>query len=65
MVIKVNNPSERQPGPYAAGRVCDGCGAILSRSNPSSLCAPCRPDHRWPGVRMLRDTDDLRELLES
>jgi hypothetical protein len=41
MIIQTKPPVQRDPGPYAAKRSCEGCGCTLSRYNPSSSCAPC------------------------
>ena len=41
----------RDPGPYAKGRRCKNCGAVLSRSNPQPLCAPCNGGDWDPPVQ--------------
>jgi len=64
-VINTKPLTTPDPGPYAANRACVTCGAHLSRNNPDTRCAPCRPDHRWPGTRIVPSVDILHELIEG
>lgn len=61
-VIDLTETKERLPGPFPANRVCPECGARLSRYNPSEVCAPCGG---WPRKQMVRNVDELNELLEA
>lgn len=58
-IISVIPPTERDPGPYPAGRACP-CGTILSRYNPGPFCAPCQP----PVAKEQAD-ELIRELMEE
>lgn len=57
MIIEIKPSTERDPGPYEAGRRC-ACGAILSRSNPGPNCAPCSGGE-WTTGDMLAEIADL------
>ena len=59
-IISTYPPKHRNPGPYAAGRVCPRCEAILSRNNPGPLCSPCQP----PVAKEQAD-ELIRELMED
>lgn len=41
MIIELPIP-DRNPGMYAADRVCPVCAAVLSRNNPGPRCRPCQ-----------------------
>lgn len=65
-IVSIKPPTERQPGPEPAGRVCaeEGCDTLLSTYNCGDTCAR---HGGWPKDRMtfVSTRDELADLMAA